>query len=235
MSDKSNKLLYNKPGEWSFGENTPKTFDNHILKSVPGYKLMQEISTYASDTFVSKGSKVLDIGCSSGAYLESVLDRHSHLGLNLKGIDIEKDMIKFAKSKRSKKIKFIHQNFFDHKEVGYDIVNSSFTCQFIKPRFRQNFIDKVFNSLNWGGCFLLSEKTRGYDARFQDILNSILWEWKLNQGFSGQEIFDKWRSIKGIMEPFSTEGNLELLKRSGFKDIDIIWSSGPFKTFIAIK
>ena len=38
-------------------------------------------------------------------------------------------------------------------------------------KFRQKLIDKLYNSLNWGGGLILFEKIRGNDARFQDILN----------------------------------------------------------------
>ena len=43
--------------------------------------------------------------------------------------------------------------------------------QFIAPKKRQLLFDKIYNSLNWGGAFVLCEKIRGSDARFQDILN----------------------------------------------------------------
>ena len=35
-------------------------------------------------------------------------------------------------------------------------------------------------------------------------------------------IISKGRSLKGILEPFSTKGNLDLLRRAGFKDINSI-------------
>ena len=37
------------------------------------------------------------------------------------------------------------------------------------------------------------------------------------------EIFDKSTSLKGILEPFSRAGNVGLLKRAGFKDIEYIF------------
>ena len=40
-----------------------------------------------------------------------------------------------------------------------------------KPKSRQLFINKIYNSLNWGGALILYEKIRGPDARFQDTLN----------------------------------------------------------------
>ena len=65
------------------------------------------------------------------------------------------------------------------------------------------------------------EKVRFPDARFQDIMSQIYIDFKLDQGFSEIDIINKSKSLKGVMEPFSSQGNLQLLKRAGFKDIVI--------------
>lgn len=115
------------------------------------------------------------------------------------------------------------------------MIISYYTIQFIKPRIRQLIFDKIYESLNWGGAFVLFEKTRGADARFQDILTSLYTDFKLEQGFTKEEILDKTRSLKGILEPFSSQGNIDLLHRSGFKDIMSIMKYICFEGFLAIK
>ena len=80
-------------------------------------------------------------------------------------------MIKSAKKIKSKKIKFICKNLMEYKYKKCDFVSSLYTLQFVQPKFRQKLIDKLYNSLNWGGALILFEKIRGNDARFQDILN----------------------------------------------------------------
>ena len=79
------------------------------------------------------------------------------------------------------------------------------------------------------------EKVRGPDARFQDILNQAYIEFKLSQGFSESQIINKSKSLKGILEPFSTKGNLDLLKRAGFKDVLTVFKYACFEGFLAIK
>jgi tRNA (cmo5U34)-methyltransferase len=93
----------------------------------------------------------------------------------------------------------------------------------------------VFESLNWGGAFILFEKVRGNDARFQDIMTSMYNEYKIAQGYSSEEILSKSRSLKGVLEPFSTQGNLDLLRRAGFVDITTIFKYVCFEGFLAIK
>ena len=93
----------------------------------------------------------------------------------------------------------------------------------------------IFKNLNWGGAFLLFEKVRAPDARFQDITTSLYNEYKLNQGYKPDEIIAKSRSLKGILEPFSSSANRDLLKRAGFKDIITVFKWICFEGYLCIK
>ena len=64
---------------------------------------------------------------------------------------------------------------------------------------------KFLKSLNWGGALFLVEKVRSYDARTQDQLTTIYEEFKLYNGFTEKEITGKKKSLKGILEPFSSK------------------------------
>ena len=60
-------------------------------------------------------------------------------------------------------------------------------------------------------------------------------EYKIDKGYSADEIISKSKSLKGVLEPFSSQGNIDMMKRAGFKDIMNIFKYGPFEGFIAIK
>jgi tRNA (cmo5U34)-methyltransferase len=57
----------------------------------------------------------------------------------------------------------------------------------------------------------------------------------LNNGYTPDEIMGKSKSLKGILEPFSTQGNLDLLKRAGFVDFMTVMKYVCFEGFLAIK
>ena len=132
-------------------------------------------------------------------------------------------------------VKIINSKLENVKFKNCSIITSFFTIQFIHPSKRQILINKVFKSVNWGGGFFMFEKVRYPDARFQDMINQIYMDYKIDQGFSPVSIVNKSRSLKGVMEPFSTNGNLQLLKRAGFKDIVTIFKFASFEGFLAIK
>ena len=85
-----------------------------------------------------------------------------------------------------------------------------------------NLYLKIYNSLNWGGALIVAEKVRSYDARTQDMSNQIYHEWKRNNGFNSSQILNKTTSLAGVLDPFSSKGNVELFKRAGFKDISTV-------------
>lgn len=238
MKSSGDKII-KKNSDWSFDGKVYKNFDSHIKKSVPLYNETHELFLNLTDFFLHKDSKIVDIGCSTGTFLIKAHSRHSKNSKNIKfyGIDSVNEMIKVCKKKNKlkKNIFFLNKDINKFNFSKSCIVSSFYTLQFISPKVRQSLIKKIYNGLNWGGAFFLIEKVRGPDARFQDMLNQLYIDYKLKEGYSPDEILNKSKSLKGILEPFSTKGNLELLKRAGFKDITTIFKYAFFEGFLAIK
>ena len=221
-------------GKWTFQGKMCDTFDSHIENSIPGYLDVHKLSVDFSKFFITKDSVYLDFGTSTGTLVDDMSKSHPDTVL-LNGIDVSKDMINIAKNRyKGKNINFLNVDLlaFDTK---CSFITSIFTLQFIPTKSRQDYTDHIYRLLEWGGAAIFFEKTRGCDARFNEILNHLYWDWKYERGHSPSEIFEKSRSIRSVMEPFSTKGNLEMFKRAGFRDIESIWQWGPFKGFLAIK
>ena len=67
------------------------------------------------------------------------------------------------------------------------------------------------------------------------MMGLIYNDFKLDNNFSPSEIIAKSRSLKGVLEPFSSKANIDLLKRAGFKDITTVFKFICFEGFLAIK
>ena len=83
--------------------------------------------------------------------------------------------------------------------------------------------------------FILFEKVRGSDARFQDIYNNLYYNFKRSQGFTNFEIVNKEKSLVGVMNPFTENANNDFLKRAGFVDIEYIMKEICFSGLVSIK
>jgi tRNA (cmo5U34)-methyltransferase len=153
------------------------------------------------------------------------------------GIDTEPGMISRARERCADldAVELIEADLLELEFEPADLIVACYTMQFVRPKFRQLVFDRIYQSLNWGGALVLFEKVRTPDARFQDIATSLYNDYKLSRGYTGDEIVAKSRSLKGVLEPFSTEGNLGLLARAGFEDVMTVLKYVNFEGFLAIK
>ena len=139
------------------------------------------------------------------------------------------------KENRRKNINYVKSDLLNYKYKKTNLIVSYYTLQFTHPKVRQEILDKFYDSLNWGGALIVFEKVRAPDARFQDYSTQIYNEYKLKSGYNESNIINKQRSLKRVLEPFSTKANYDLMKRAGFKDIMTIQKYVCFEGFLAIK
>jgi tRNA (cmo5U34)-methyltransferase len=190
-----------------------------------------------SDFFLADGSLCYELGCSTGALLAALARHNRAKKVRLVGIDVEEGMLERAVQRCAGEpaIRLVASDLMNVEFEKADLIVAYYTVQFIRPKDRQVLIDRIFEALNWGGGLLLFEKVRAPDARFQDIATALYSDYKLDRGYSAGEILAKTRSLKGVLEPFSTQGNLDLLRRAGFVDIVTVMKYVCFEGFLAIK
>ena len=221
---------------WTFEGDVANNFEDHVKKSVPLYEQGHELILECADYFIKDNSICYELGSSTGKLSHKLSQRFLSTNANFIGLDQSKNMIKFAKDKyKSKNLKFECKDVIEYPFSQADFITSYYLLQFIKPSQRQLLLDKVYSNLNWGGAFICFEKVRGPDARFQDIATGLYNEYKIKSGYSFEEILSKSRSLKGVLEPFSTKGNIEMFSRAGFKDIVSIFKYICFEGFLCIK
>jgi tRNA (cmo5U34)-methyltransferase len=223
---------------WTFAGNVADTFVDHVRQSVPYYDEGHDLICQLSDYFCLPDSVCYELGVSTGELLQKLAAHHSSKpDIQWIGVDREETMIKKAADHchEHANISVHHDDvlLFDYQKS--DFIVSYYCIQFIPARHRQELFDKIYERLNWGGAFVLFEKVRGPDARFQDMMVSLYNDFKVRNGFSPEEILNKTSSLKGVLDPFSTEGNLGLLKRAGFTDVMSVMKYVCFEGFLAIK
>ena len=223
---------------WTFSGPVATTFDDHVSKSVPGYSLGHQLICIYSDFFVSLPSKrIYDIGSSTGQLISILDNRHRDHNLEFVGIEPVQEMINQSQTNHCFRdnVSFLSGEIQDLTLEKSSIIISYYTLQFISPAYRQYIIQKIYDSLEWGGAFFFFEKVRGSDARFQDLTTQAYHEFKLEQGYSPEQIFNKSRSLKGVLEPYSVSANQDFLSRAGFHDFECIFKMYSFHGWLAIK
>ncbi|MCK5663197.1 MAG: methyltransferase domain-containing protein [Thiotrichaceae bacterium] len=210
-----------------------------MAKSVPFYTEGHSLVAQLSDFFMQNGSTCYELGTSTGVLLRQLAERHAEKeDLNWVGIDVEAEMINQAKQESlalGQNINFVCDDIFLFPYEKSDLIIAYYTVQFVPPYRRQELLSKIYEHLNWGGAFIMFEKVRANDARFQDYMSALYLDYKLDQGYQPDEIIAKSRSLKRVLEPFSSEANIELLKRAGFSDVMSVMKYICFEGFLAIK
>ena len=121
MKDKifSNKKM--KITDFKFNKKVASSFDDMVNRSVPYYKQVQKDIVALASYYIKKNSRVLDLGCSTGALLVN-LSKANQKKKDLKfvGIDNSSDMINIAKkkilkNKNRKNFRFIKYYFLKFK------------------------------------------------------------------------------------------------------------------------
>ena len=222
---------------WSFDGAVARTFSDHVSRSVPFYDAGHDLICSLSDFFLTNGSNCYELGCSTGSLIRKLAKQHSGKDICFYGLDSVPNMLEQARTEGAdlSNITLELADITDYEFKLSDLIVSYYTIQFIRPKYRQELINSIYKSLNWGGAFLLFEKVRSPDARFQDISSCIYNDYKLSKGYTPSQILAKSRALKGVLEPFSTQGNLDLLYRAGFSDITTVFKWVSFEGFLAIK
>ena len=227
-------------GGWTFAGDVARNFSRHVRRSVPLYDEGHELICRVSDYFVHDDSLVYELGVSTANLLTKLAARHQgKANVRFVGLDNQPAMLEQAHREHSPAalervaLECADINLFEYEQA--DLIVAYYTVQFVPPRIRQDLFSRIHGALNWGGAFILFEKVRAPDARFQDIATGIYADFKLENGFNAEDILSKSRSLKGVLEPFSTQGNLDLFARAGFPDVMTILKHIPFEGFLAIK
>jgi tRNA (cmo5U34)-methyltransferase len=222
---------------WTFDDDVARTFSTHVSKSVPLYDEGHDLMCALSDFFVRDSSVCYELGSSTGVLIAKLARRHAATGARFVGIESVPAMIVQARAECGAvpNLEFVQDDINLHPYEQADMIVSFCTIQFVPPCVRQALFDRLYRSLNWGGALLIYEKVRAPDARFQDYMASLYTDFKLDRGYSPDEIIGKARSLKRVQEPFSTQGYLDLFRRAGFVDVMTVIKWVCFEGFLAIK
>jgi tRNA (cmo5U34)-methyltransferase len=215
----------------TFSFSTVKEFDKHINTSIVGYSdLISDIITI-SDYFVEEGMRTYDLGCSTGKLLKELSVKHPKSFFV--GIDKEENFSKGFKNEGN--LQLLNKDLLQIKSYeDATFITSIFTMQFLSEEARRKVIQTVYDSLKAGGCFLWSEKVLSSYPKFQDMLQFMYYDKKL-ESFQADEILDKERSLRSMMKLLTLEENLDILRAVGFTKVEVFWKRYNFVGLIAIK
>ena len=210
-------------------------FDNHISNSIRDYKSLWENVVNMSKYFIENDTNVYDLGCSSGKLIKALHEYNKDNAPNASfyGLDLEQNFIKDFASKDAR-VNLVCGDISNYSYNRTSFATSIFTLQFTPIETRYDILSRLYDSMNAGAGFVLAEKTISDDAKIQDIMTSMYYEFK-NSNFTGDEILEKERKLRYMMKPQTKQFNDDLLSEVGFQRKQVFWTSYNFMAWVCIK
>jgi tRNA (cmo5U34)-methyltransferase len=208
------------PGAWSFGGQTPLAFDEHAVRSIPWYAACHELVDDLADHLVPARGRCYELGCSTGTLTASLASRLQSRSAEVIGVDAEPGMIELARARCAglELVRFETARVEELELEPADLIVSYYTLQFVPRRQRQRVVENIHQALRPAGALILFEKVIAPTARSQEIATSIYHDWKRRQGLSDSEIAAKARSLRGVLEPQTSDENDAMLLLAGFSE-----------------
>ena len=222
--------------QFEFDKEVADVFDDMIDRSVPFYKENLKLSINLIKHYLKNGDKVLDLGSSTGTFLINLAKTDP--SLKLIGVDNSPAMIEKAEKKAKAfgvKIEFLEKDFLEYNFEKNKLIVANYTIQFVRPIKREKLIKKIYNSLEKNGLFLMSEKLISENKKLNKLLIDEYYNYKKEKGYSEYEIAKKREALENVLIPYSQDENIEMLKNSGFKQVETIFRWCNFATFLAFK
>lgn len=239
MTNKTDKLYQTssaKPGSFVFDARVAEVFTDMISRSVPGYQQILEMLPTLTRQFQSHNANYFDLGCSLGAGMLAMSEGLKGQRYTLIGIDNSAAMIEQAANNlASLNAEFYEQDLNQTQISNAAIVLMNFTLQFISIESRSQVIQNIYDGLNEGGAFILSEKIKFDDDHTNQTLIDIHHQYKADQGYSQLEIAQKRDAIENVLIPETLNTHIERLSNAGFSVITPWVQNLQFISILAIK
>ncbi len=241
--------IYSEPltavKEFKFDEAVADVFDDMIPRSVPLYREVQASTARIIRDFAQPGSVVYDLGCSTGeslirtalAFQDSATPAAARPALV--GIDSSAAMLKKCRERLTalglhEQVELREEDILAARLDRASVIILNYTLQFVPVSERLALLSALRRALIPGGALLLAEKIIHRVPTVHRAMNELHWEFKREQGYSELEIAQKRTAIENVLIPLSLDENIELLRRAGFREVEVLLKSYTFVSLVAI-
>jgi tRNA (cmo5U34)-methyltransferase len=220
---------------WTFNTEVANVFDDMVLRSVPSYRSMLEIISLISNKYTQNNTNLYDLGCSTGAV--SLALNTTNKNSSIIAVDNSQAMVDKCREnlKNIDNLTVICDDIENIAIKNASVVVLNLTLQFIKPKKRQNIIDKIYTGLKPNGVLVISEKVSFSDNNTQNLITNLHLDFKKANGYSELEIANKRQMLENVLISDDSKTHLQRLKNAGFKTQTTILQNLNFKMFLAIR
>ena len=226
-----------------FNAAVAEVFPDMLRRSIPGYAASIEAIGSLAARYVRPNSNCYDLGCSLGAAsiaMQAGINKH---GCRIIAVDSAPAMVercreivqRVAEPAHATPITVQHQDIRDTVIESAAMVVMNYTLQFLEKSDRDSMIKRIYDGMQPGGLFLLSEKVVDDDAHMEQLLVDLHHEHKRRNDYSQLEISRKRAALENVLVPESVPVHRERLRAAGFAHTGVWLRYFNFVSIVAIK
>lgn len=234
-------MLQFEKSQWAisdFSQNYRDAADNFL----PFRSQFIETTIFFYTHFVSKNrkAKILDLGCGDGFFIQLLLKSFNPAEIIL--VDGSQEMLDAAKErlKNQTSVRFIAISFqelltSDPFDTHFDFIHSSLAIHHISLQQKKKLYAYIYNHLIPNGHFINYDIVISPTEKLEKCYLALWKRWIKTQPI--QENLDTLLQIPGLYKtnpdnkPDALEAQLNILKKSGFKNVDCYLKYGLFALF----
>lgn len=215
---------------------TANEYENKIRKVIPYYdEIPNQIFSVIYAYFGEKEISLLDTGCGSGIFAQKAVEK-LHLS-KLVLCDPSENMLKAAEQKLNGKqceFRCIGSEQLDYEEE-FDVITAIQSHHYFTAEERENAVKNCFRALKNGGIFIYFENTASFTETGRDITLKRVEKFGLNSGRTEKEVSHHTSRYNTEYFPITAEQHLELLRKTGFCTVEMLWYSYLQSGYYGIK
>ncbi|MDR1667667.1 MAG: class I SAM-dependent methyltransferase [Bacteroidales bacterium] len=229
-------------------EEIRQNFDNDVERfthldtgqiSTIDAKYALELITETAKRLEPYAKNLLDVGCGAGNYTLTMLQKTPHLNCTL--VDLSKPMLDKALERvvaqTGGKVKIVQGDIRDValEENHFDIILAGAVLHHLRDDSDwEKVFEKLYNLLKPGGCLMISDLVR----QNNEVLTEYFWQRYAEylDETGGQDY--RRKVLEHIAEedsPQSITYQLELMKKVGFRNVEVLHKNVCFGAFGGVK
>ncbi len=213
-------------------------YDANIDKTIPRYRFFHDETMNLVKFSMPKPNFWLDTGCGTGTLILRAIQEFGKL--NFVAADPSEAMLQITRDKLSGlsglEMKYIPAGTEQLCcQERFDVVTAILAHHYLEVENRIKATRNCFQMLKEGGMYITFETIRPNTERGKAI---GLERWRASQLANGKarESVDHHLQRYGIdLLPITIESHLDLLRKVGFKTVELLWASGMQAGFYGIK
>jgi tRNA (cmo5U34)-methyltransferase len=232
-----------RASDFEFNKEVADVFEDMLARSVPYYHEQQALIEQIARKFYVPGSRVYDLGCSTGLPLVNLANA---LGSDarLVGYDYSQPML--DKAQQSVAAAAVGRQIelrrvdFNQDLSGVELSNASivivcWTLQFVRPLWRDSFVKWIHRGMVNGGALICMEKILTESSEMNRFFIDFYYEYKARRGYSQEEIMRKREALENVLIPYRSDENIQLFRRNGFNIVETCFQWFNFAGYLCIR